>query len=94
MRVVSGIEGIGARSTASQQGHRLPQPKSTCAASYRAALDRVGITYDEELVAHGNSTTHPGWPGCAAARAGLRVPHDLSVVGIDDVPMAQWVSLR
>jgi LacI family transcriptional regulator len=28
----------------------------------------------------------------AARQAGLRLPQDLSVVGFDDVPMAQWVS--
>ncbi len=28
----------------------------------------------------------------AARRSGLRLPKDLSVVGFDDVPMAQWVS--
>jgi LacI family xylobiose transport system transcriptional regulator len=28
----------------------------------------------------------------AARVAGLRVPHDLSVVGYDDVPLAQWSS--
>ena len=28
----------------------------------------------------------------AARRSGLRLPQDLSVVGFDDVPMAQWVS--
>jgi LacI family transcriptional regulator len=28
----------------------------------------------------------------AARRSGLRLPEDLSVVGFDDVPMAQWVS--
>ena len=28
----------------------------------------------------------------AARRYGLRLPQDLSVVGFDDVPMAQWVS--
>jgi LacI family transcriptional regulator, galactose operon repressor len=27
-----------------------------------------------------------------AARVGLRVPHDPSVVGFDDVQMTQWVS--
>lgn len=28
----------------------------------------------------------------AAQQLGLQIPHDLSVVGFDDVPMAQWVS--
>jgi DNA-binding LacI/PurR family transcriptional regulator len=28
----------------------------------------------------------------AARQHGLRLPEDLSVVGFDDVPMAQWVS--
>ena len=28
----------------------------------------------------------------AARQHGLRLPQDLSVVGFDDVPMAQWIS--
>lgn len=30
----------------------------------------------------------------AALAAGLRVPHDLTVIGFDDIPMASWESFR
>jgi LacI family transcriptional regulator len=35
------------------------------AGGYRAALDRVGITYDEEFVAHGNFHHASGLAGAA-----------------------------
>jgi LacI family transcriptional regulator len=85
---------------------------------YRAALERVGIGFDPELVKTGDFHYDsaltaasallrlPDRPTAifaasdvqamgvyeAARQHGLRLPEDLSVVGFDDVPMAQWVS--
>jgi len=56
---------------------------------YRAALERAGIPLDAALVRPGDFHYESA---LAAASQLLRLPEDLSVVGFDDVPMAQWVS--
>ncbi len=87
-------------------------------AGYRAALERAGIPYDEQLVAFGDfhyesalaaasaMLSLPDPPTAifaasdvqamavyeAARQHRLRLPEDLSVVGFDDVPMAQWMA--
>jgi LacI family transcriptional regulator, galactose operon repressor len=85
---------------------------------YRAALERVGLGLDPDLVRTGDFHYQsaltaasdmlelPDPPTAifaasdvqamgvyeAARQHGLRLPQDLSVVGFDDVPMAQWMS--
>jgi LacI family transcriptional regulator len=85
---------------------------------YRAALDRAGLTYEPQLVEHGDFDYESGFQRAgtllhradpptaifagsdeqalgvyeAARQRGLKIPHDLSVVGFDDLPMSRWSS--
>lgn len=86
-------------------------------AGYRAALERAGLPFDDQLVRHGDfhhaaakaaalelldlphrptavfagNDEQAAGVYVAAQQRGLRIPDDLSVVGFDDVPMAQWL---
>jgi DNA-binding LacI/PurR family transcriptional regulator len=83
---------------------------------YRAALERAGLSVDDEVVRPGDFRVKAGYEQAkvlfnlserpsaifagndlsalgvlrAAREAGLHVPEDLSVVGFDDIPLAEW----
>jgi DNA-binding LacI/PurR family transcriptional regulator len=83
---------------------------------YRAALERAGLSVDDQMVRVGDFRVKAGFEQAkallglaerptaifagndlgalgvlrAARQAGLRVPEDLSVVGFDDIPLAEW----
>jgi len=83
---------------------------------YRAALERAGLSVDDEFVRPGDFRVKAGYEQAkalfnlrerptavfagndlsalgvlrAAREIGLRVPEDLSVVGFDDIPLAEW----
>ncbi len=83
---------------------------------YRAALERAGLTVDDQLVRSGDFRVKAGYSQAkvlfhlgerptaifagndlsalgvlrAASEVGFRVPEDLSVVGFDDIPLAEW----
>jgi DNA-binding LacI/PurR family transcriptional regulator len=83
---------------------------------YRGALERSGLTMDEQLVRPGDFRVKTGFEQAkilfglsdppsaifagndlaalgvlrAAREANLRVPDDVSVVGFDDIPLAEW----
>ncbi|MGO9583106.1 MAG: LacI family DNA-binding transcriptional regulator [Acidimicrobiales bacterium] len=83
---------------------------------YRAALERAGLSVDDQFVRPGDFRVKAGYEQAkvlfnlserptaifagndlsalgvlrAAREAGLHVPEDLSVVGFDDIPLAEW----
>jgi DNA-binding LacI/PurR family transcriptional regulator len=60
-------------------------------AKQRGACRPLAIPARPTAIVAGNDEQAAG-VYTAAARGGLRVPHDLSVVGSDDVPMVKWAS--
>lgn len=59
---------------------------------YRAALALLSADPRPEAIFCGNDAMAFGALDAARTGLGLRVPHDVSVVGFDDVPMAAWPS--
>lgn len=58
----------------------------------RAAAESLLALPDPPTAVFAGSDEQARGTYLAAAAAGLSVPHDLSVVGFDDVPLCEWVS--
>src|SRR5215831_15396628 len=85
--------------------------------AFLRAMQEIGLTIDESLIADGNHTIESGVAACAqllalsnrptaimcsndmtalgvmrkAYEEGVKIPHDLSVIGFDDIRLAQFV---
>ncbi|WP_176735603.1 substrate-binding domain-containing protein, partial [Actinacidiphila rubida] len=59
--------------------------------AYRHALDLLRLPERPTAIFAGSDQQALGTYRAAAA-LGLRVPHDVSVVGFDDLPFAEWVT--
>jgi LacI family transcriptional regulator len=104
-RHVASIQGPMTTSTGRERAEALRQGlRARGIPLPRAMVRRVPFSHDEGLAAATEllrSSPPPTALVCgndvialgalsAAARAGLRVPEDLTVIGFDDIPMASW----